>query len=58
MPEHDGSLRIIVAHRDPGARYPNWLTTTGHTRGGMLFRWIGTDEHPPIATRVVKLTEL
>jgi hypothetical protein len=56
--EHDGSLRIVVAHRDPGTRYPNWLETTGHTQGGMLFRWIATDEHPPIATRVVKLTEL
>ena len=56
--EHDGSLRIAVAHRDPGPRYPNWLETTGHTQGGMLFRWIGADEHPPIATRVVKVAEL
>jgi hypothetical protein len=30
--ERDGSLRIVVAHRDPGPRYPNWLETTGHTR--------------------------
>jgi len=56
--ERDGSLRIAVAHRDPGGRYPNWLTTAGHHQGGMLFRWIGADEHPPIATRVVKLAEL
>jgi hypothetical protein len=56
--ERDGSLRIVVAHRDPGPRYPNWLETTGHTSGGMLFRWIGADEHPPIGTRVVALAEL
>jgi hypothetical protein len=56
--ERDGSLRIVVAHRDPGPRYPNWLATAGHDQGGMLFRWIGADEHPPIATRVVKLAEL
>jgi hypothetical protein len=56
--ERDGSLRIVVAHRSPGPRYPNWLETAGHDQGGMLFRWIGADEHPPIATRVVKLAEL
>jgi hypothetical protein len=56
--ERDGSLRIVVAQRDPGKHFPNWLATAGHTQGGMLFRWIGADEHPPIATRVVKLTEL
>ncbi len=51
--ETDGSLRIVVAHRDPGIA--NWLETTGHDQGGMLFRWIGCEEHPPIATRVVKV---
>jgi hypothetical protein len=56
--ERDGSLRIVVAHSDPGARFPNWLETVGHSQGGMLFRWIGADEHPPIATRVVRLAEL
>ena len=56
--ERDGALRIVVAHRDPGPRYPNWLETAGHTQGGMLFRWIGADEHPPIATRVAKLATL
>ena len=54
----DGSLRIVVAHRDPGPRHPNWLETAGHDHGGMLFRWIGCDEHPPLATRVVAFAEL
>jgi hypothetical protein len=56
--EPDGSLRIVVAHRDPGPRHANWLETTGHDQGGMLFRWIGCDEHPPLATRVVKFDQL
>jgi hypothetical protein len=56
--EPDGSLRIVVAHRDPGQHFPNWLETAGHSCGGMLFRWIGTDEHPPLATRVVAFADL
>ncbi len=57
--EPDGSLRIVVAHRDPGPRYPNWLDTCRHDRGGMLFRWIGCgDDHPPVHTRVVRFSEL
>ena len=57
-PGPDGRIRIVVAHRDPGPRFPNWLKTAGHTHGGMLFRWIGADEHPPIDTRVVPFARL
>ncbi len=56
--EPDGSVRIVIAHDDPGARWPNWLETTGHREGGMLFRWVHADEHPPVHTRVVKHAEL
>lgn len=57
--EPDGSLRIVVAHRDPGPAFPNWLDTCKHDRGGMLFRWIGCgDDHPPVGTRVVRFSEL
>ena len=56
--EPDGSVRIVVAHRDPGPRHPNWLSTAGHSEGGMLFRWVEAKEHPPIETRLVKLSEL
>ncbi len=56
--EPDGSVRIVVAHRDPGPRWKNWLTTCGHDQGGMLFRWVEAKEFPPIETRVVKLSEL
>lgn len=51
--EPDGSVRIAVAHRDP--HMPNWLTTAGHERGTMLFRWIGAKSHPDPVTRVVPL---
>ena len=56
--EADGSVRIVVAHDDPGPGHPNWLETCGHREGGMLFRWIEADEHPGVDTRVVKLAEL
>jgi hypothetical protein len=54
--EPDGSVRIVVAHSDP--RLPNWLETTGHSRGTMCFRWIGAKEHPQPSTRVVKVDSL
>ena len=54
--EDDGSVRLVVAHRDPGL--PNWLETAGHTSGTMCFRWIKAIEHPEPGTRVVNMSEL
>ncbi len=54
--EPDGSLRIAVAHADPGL--PNWIETAGHRRGTMCLRWVGASEHPDPATRVVPRAEL
>jgi hypothetical protein len=53
----DGSVRCVVAHRDPGV--PNWLDTAGHTRGTVGVRWVGA-EVPDVlpATRVVPVTSL
>ena len=56
--EEDGDLRIVVAHRDPGMAYPNWISTAGHTLGAMLFRYVEADSFPPIRTRVVKFGDL
>jgi hypothetical protein len=33
----DGSVRVVVAHRDPGM--DNWLETAGHSEGTMCWRW-------------------
>lgn len=35
--ETDGSVRVMVAHADPG--HPNWLDTCGHREGTMCWRW-------------------
>jgi hypothetical protein len=52
----DGSVRLVVAHEDPGL--DNWLDTAGHDFGTMCFRWIRADAHPQPQARVVKLAEL
>ncbi|MFW6197881.1 MAG: DUF1214 domain-containing protein, partial [Myxococcota bacterium] len=51
--EPDGSVRVIVAHRDPG--HPNWIETVGHRRGTMCWRWVRATEHPQPRTRVMRL---
>ena len=54
--EDDRSVRLIVAHADPGQ--PNWLETAGHTSGTMCFRWVRAKDHPRPRTRLVKLSSL
>ncbi|MDE0886507.1 MAG: hypothetical protein OSB70_13360 [Myxococcota bacterium] len=54
--ESDGSLRLIVADRDPGL--PNWIDTAFHRRGTMCLRWIRAESHPTPSTRVVPIAEL
>ncbi len=52
----DGSVTVVIAHRDPGV--PNWLDTTGHRAGTMLFRVVrGKDPEYPTA-RLVRLQDL
>jgi hypothetical protein len=51
--EPDGSWRVAISTRDPGV--PNWLSTAGHPRGILWFRWFLADEVPPKpVTRVRK----
>jgi len=53
----DGSIRIVVAHRDPGV--PNWLETAGHRFGTMCFRWVRPEGEPPTPQcRVVPVDEV
>jgi hypothetical protein len=49
--EDDGSWTIVIAGRDPG--HPNWLSTAGHPRGLLWFRWFH-----PAATPARPSTEL
>jgi len=58
LPEADGSVRIVVAHADPGSRYPNWLTTAGHNQGAMLLRYVEARDYPPVHTQVVPFEQL
>ena len=45
----DGSWTIVIAHRNPD--HPNWLSTAGHRRGRLWFRWFLPAETPqrPVA---------
>ena len=57
--EEDGSAYIVIAHENPGPRYPNWLDTCGHDQGGMLGRFVGSPNPPPeMPSKIVKLSEL
>ena len=52
--EDDGSWRLVVARRDPG--HPNWISTAGHERGRIWFRWFLPEVTPARpTTRVVAL---
>jgi len=52
--EPDGTVKLIVAARDPG--HPNWLDTAGHERGTIGVRWVGPEVVDVVPNaRVVKL---
>lgn len=57
--EADGSVRLVVSHRDPGL--PNWIETAHHREGTMCWRWYRIHEAAQAvqpSCRVVKLNEL
>lgn len=55
--EPDGSVRFVIAHRDPGVA--NWLDTAGHRRGTVGVRWVGPDVVDVLpSTTVVPLASL
>lgn len=54
--EPDGSWRLVIARNDPG--HPNWISTAGHPRGRIWFRWFLPAETPARpTTKVVALRE-
>ncbi|MBK7951892.1 MAG: DUF1214 domain-containing protein [Deltaproteobacteria bacterium] len=54
--QSDGSVRIVIAHADPGV--PNWLDTAGHRRGCIILRQVGTATPDDPRCRVVKLRDV
>jgi len=55
----DGSVRVVVAHEDPGV--DNWLETTGHLEGTMCWRWYRLKQgETPVEPdcRIVSLKEI
>jgi hypothetical protein len=50
--EPDGSWRIVIAAHDPGV--PNWLSTAGHRKGIVFFRWFLARETPETPTARVE----
>jgi hypothetical protein len=40
----DGSVRVVLAHDDPGE--PNWLDTCGFTEGSLIFRFLYPEAKP------------
>jgi len=54
--ETDGSVRIVVARRDPGVA--NWLDSAGHAQGGLALRFVGAEEVPALTSRVVSIGDL
>lgn len=54
--EADGSVKVIVAHTDPGK--PNWINTVNHLEGTMCWRWVKADQWHEPKTKVVKLEDL
>ncbi len=42
--KEDGSWELLVSHRNPG--HPNWISTTGHPRGFVYFRWLKSVSTP------------
>jgi hypothetical protein len=54
--EHDGSVKICVAHRNPG--YSNWINTAFHHEGTMCWRWYRLAEGAEPAEPVCRVIQL
>ena len=55
----DGSVRLVVADRDPRQAGVQWISTAGHREGVWQFRWYKLDGGPPCPEpRVVPVSAL
>jgi len=51
----DGSVQVVVAHENRG--FDNWINTTSHLQGTMLWRWWYANEFPEPQCTVWKIDE-
>ncbi|MET0986977.1 MAG: DUF1214 domain-containing protein [Steroidobacteraceae bacterium] len=49
-------VRLVLSARDPGM--DNWLSTSGHSHGTMVSRWIESERVPEMKVSLVKLADL
>lgn len=54
--KNDGAVQVVIAHQNLG--FDNWIDSTGHTRGTMLWRWWHASVFPEPQCRLVKLHDL
>jgi hypothetical protein len=53
----DGSVRYVIAHRDPHID-ADWIDTAGHRSGTMVWKWNGITATPNPVARKMKIDEL
>ena len=56
VPDADGRVRFVLAHRDPGVA--NWLDVGGRRAGLCTLRWFWAEADPDASTLVVPLADL
>jgi hypothetical protein len=54
----DGSVKIVVAHANPGLPDATWVDTEGHREGFMTLRWLLGGDPPVPRTRVVWFADI
>ena len=54
--DHDGKVRWVVAHRDPGVQ--NWIDTEGRQQGYLTYRWIWTKDRTQPQAKLVKFADV
>lgn len=56
LPDSDGRYRIVIAATDPG--YANWLDTSGHGEGAIMYRFQNSHNAPLPTARLLKRSAL